>query len=204
MDSIPKELKELVERFLLEDAESGFFNILDSPEHWNYDYFLNLVPLLEDKVERLAVLAPEFVAKGRHKEKTDKPPRYSLIAKNILDTVITLPLQIAHHKNLPVSLMLFNSNKEDSNVLFINAAQRFQTEKGKEMVQAAQINKIIATYSRVRIPQVKPSTLSSPVCYVDQFNEIKPGVIVDRYAYLATVGHISRMHFSVSPADYIS
>lgn len=207
MTSLSKELNNLIERLLGEDAESGVFDILNSPEHWNYDYFLSLLPLLSNNTEQLIVLAPEFVAKGSRQLKEDKPPRHTLIAKNILDAVITLPVQMAQHKNLPVCLMLFNTTKEDSTVLFINAAQKFQTKQGKEMVQEAQVGKIVATYNRVRNPinatNPEPIELSSPACYADQFDQVKPGVIIDHYAYLATLAEIARRRCSISPVDYV-
>ncbi len=203
MSSISKELHELVERLLGDDVATGFFNILDSPEHWNYDYFLSLLPLLNSSNKRLAVLAPEFVAKGSRKDKTSKLPRHTLLAKNLLDAVITLPVQVAHHKNLPVTLILFNADKEEQTILFINAAQKFQTEQGKLMVQEAQMAKILGTYKRVRTEKHESNELSSPVCYGDQLVDNKPGVIIDQYAYLATLAEIARCHCSVSPADYV-
>lgn len=203
MTSISKELNELVVRLLEEDSATGFFNILSSPEQWSYDFFLGLLPLLSTNNQRLAVLAPTFVAKGSRKDKTSKPPRHALLAKNILDAVITLPLQIADYKNLPVCLMLFSSIKEDQTILFINAAQKFQTEQGKVLVQEAQVGKILSTYKRVRASKPEPSMLNSPVCYADQFAELKPGIIVDHYAYLATLAEVARCHCSVSPADYV-
>lgn len=203
MRNIPHELDELIEGLLAPETDARVFNILNAPEQWNYDYFLSLLPLLSTEVERLIVLAPEFVAQGKHQRKVDKPPRHALIAKNLLDAAITLPLQLIQHDQLPVTLMLFNASKDDDTVLFINAAQRFQTQQGKEMVQAAQVGKILSTYKRVRSETLASNELSSPVCYADQFEEIKPGVIVDRYAYLASLAEIARRRCSVSPADYV-
>lgn len=203
MAKISEKTQELIQQFLEEKEDAKLFDILDSPARWNYEYFLSLLPLLTHETQRIVVLAPEFVAKGRSQIIEDRPPRHALLARNILDTVITLPKNLFNHRFAPVTLLLFNVNKVDSTILFINATQGFQADQGQTMVQDAQASKILGTYLRVRAPKHAPSELSSPVCYAAQLDEIKPGVIVDQYAYLATLEEVARNHCSVSPADYV-
>lgn len=197
MANLPKEVSELVESLLETEASTEVFNTLDTPANWNYDYFLSLHSRLAKDTDKLIVLVPDAVAKGRDKDKTDRALRHTLIAKNLLDLVITLPNQLFDHANAPVTLMLFSNRKVDTTILFINALQKFQTEQSKAMLKEAQVQKIYSTYKRVRAPQPEPSELSSPVCYAAQFDEIKPGIIVNKYAYLATQTEIARFHCSV-------
>lgn len=203
MEKTYEKTQRLIQQLLGESEGAKFFDILDSPSRWNYEYFLSLLPLQTNQTQRIVVLAPEFVAKGRSHIKEDRPPRHALLARNILDSVITLPKNLFNHRFAPVTLLLFNDNKIDSTILFINAEQGFQAELGQAMAQEAQVSKILTTYQRVRAPKPEPSELSSPVCYAAEFYEIKPGVIVDQYAYLATLEEVARNHCSVSPADYV-
>lgn len=203
MINIPKEVNELIEDLLEDPSKTEVFNALDSPDYWNYDYFSVLHSHLEKDLDQLVVLVPNSVAKGRSNDKSDRPLRHELIAKNLLDLVITLPSQMFIHTKSPVALMLFNSNKVDSTVLFISAVQKFQTEQNKAMLIKAQMQKILSTYKRVRAATPEPSELSSPVCYAAQFDAITPGVVVDKYAYLATQTEIARHRCSVSPEDYV-
>ena len=203
MANLPKEVSELIESLLEGDASTEVFNTLDTPANWNYDYFLGLHSRLEKNTDKLIVLVPDVVAKGRDKDKAARALRHTLIAKNLLDLVITLPNQLFEHANAPVTLMLFSHRKVDTTILFINAAQKFQTEQSKALLKEAQIQKMFSTYKRVRSPQPEPSELSSPVCYAAQFDDTKPGIIVNKYAYLATQTEIARQHCSVSPEDYV-
>src|SRR5690554_7100276 len=79
MSHISTELDLLIQSLLGNDLNTKFLNILETPEHWNYQYFLALLPLLGD-VDRLAILTPEAVAKGSPKDKKeDRPPRLNLL-----------------------------------------------------------------------------------------------------------------------------
>lgn len=202
MSHISTELDLLIQSLLGNDLNTKFLNILETPEHWNYQYFLALLPLLGD-VDRLAILAPEAVAKGSPKDKKeDRPPRLNLLAKNILDSVILLPDQLTKGIKFPVTLMLFDGDKENDTILFINASSNFNAEHSKEVLKEALINKLLSTYLQVRRPN--DLSLNEKAMHQDLTGRnVNNGVIIKRYAYLATLPEIVRKKCSVSPADYV-
>ncbi|MEN9463966.1 MAG: hypothetical protein RL217_147 [Pseudomonadota bacterium] len=204
-NSIPDSLMRLLHDLLVEPKASHIYNLLHTPELWHGNYFLTLMKILtSEKVQRMAVLVPDIVARGRASTSNeDKSHRIELLSKNFFDAAITLPSQLITTPYGPVVILLFDSHKEGDSVLFIQASQKYQTEHSKEFLLDGQMRKIFATYRRVRSKQPPLNEVSSPVCYADEFGVIQPGIVVDRYAYLATPLEIGAKHCSVNPADFV-
>lgn len=204
--ALPDSLLTLLADLVGEKKPSGLHNLLNQPKLWTSSHFLLLLKnLAENDQDKLAILVPQAVAKGRSAiDGHDKADRLAIIAKNLLDTAIGLPTQVLNSPHGPVVVLLFNTTKTDSNVLMIQSTQKYHTEMDKQFLQDAQLRKIYATYRRVRAPRSAPSNpSSSPVCYSDQFDDLKPGILIDHYAYLATPRDLAARHCSVNPADYV-
>lgn len=204
-NSIPDNLMRLLHDLLVEPKASHIYNLLHTPELWHGNYFLTLMKILtSEKVQRMAVLVPDIVARGRASTSSeDKAHRIELLSKNYFDAGITLPTQLITTPYGPVVILLFDSHKESDNVLFIQASQKYQTEHSKDFLLEGQMRKIFATYRRVRSKQAPAQEMNSPPCYADEFGVVQPGIVIDRYAYLASSIEIGAKHCSVNPADYV-
>lgn len=79
--------------------------------------------------------------------------RTNLIEKNNIDTIIGLPSNIFFGTEIPTIIMVLKKQKENSDVLIIDASKGFVKEDKNNKLRSSDIKKIVDTYvSRVTIP----------------------------------------------------
>ena len=88
--------------------------------------------------------------------------RKQLIEENLLDAVIGLPANLFYGTGIPAAILIFQRDKADDSVLFIDASREFEPGTNQNRLRAADLAKIVATY--------------------------KAREIVDKYAYVADAG----------------
>ena len=202
-DSLPPKLQELCESLLAGEKTKSIYNLLDKENMWSGEAISTLLADLGRKVNKMLILVPPIIARGRtNKTEVEKAYRLNLLAKNVLDAAITLPSQLISAQGKPVIALLFNTQKEFNTVLFINADSQQAGQKHESLIDV-QITKIFGAYRRARTKAQPKSNASSPVCYADQFDDAKLGVLIDNYAYLAGPVELARNKCSVDPAVYI-
>jgi len=112
--------------------------------------------------------------------------RQNTIEENILEAVIGLPANLFFGTGIPAAILIFNKGKgENKNVLFIDASKRFDPGKNQNILRPKDIENIVKTYTK--------------------FNngELKPGVIEDKYSYVATAEEIVENDFNLNIPRYV-
>jgi type I restriction enzyme M protein len=103
---------------------------------------------------------------------------YLIKDKNQLDAVIGLPANIFYGTGIPTCILVFKKKREHSgNVLFIDASQHFEKVKTQNVLQPADINKIIAAY-KVRKDE-------------------------DKYSHVATLSEIAENDYNLNIPRYV-
>lgn len=112
--------------------------------------------------------------------------RQKTIEDNILEAVIGLPANLFFGTGIPAAILIFNKGKnKDTNVLFIDASQRYESGKNQNKLREKDINDIVDTYRK--------------------FNkgELKAGVVEEKYSYVATFDEIKENDFNLNIPRYV-
>lgn len=104
--------------------------------------------------------------------------RKSLIEKNYIDTIIGLPANLFYGASIPTIVMILKKDqKQDRNILFIDASQGFAKVKNKNVLRQEDIDKIFKTY-------------------VERKD-------VDKYAHLASLDEIKENDYNLNIPRYV-
>ena len=113
--------------------------------------------------------------------------RQKTIEDNQLEAVIGLPSNLFYGTGIPAAVLIFNKGKGDNtNVLFIDASQHFESGKNQNKLREDKdIPKIVDTYK--------------------DFTEekLKAGVAEDKYSYVATFDEIKENEFNLNVPRYV-
>lgn len=72
--------------------------------------------------------------------------RRKLIEDNLLDAVIGLPSNLFTNTGIPVCVLIFKKNRDNTDILFIDAQKDFVKHKNKNVMTAEQVEKVIKAY----------------------------------------------------------
>src|SRR5690606_25076279 len=152
----------------------------------------------------MAVVAPHGVLfRGSSEGKIRK----KLIEENLLDAVIGLPEKLFYGTGIPAAILIFRKDRsfrhscESRNpktaasapdakpgILFIDASREFKSGKNQNLLTHENIEKIVNTYREGR--QI---TLEGE----------QGQVVVDKYAYLATLKEVQENDFNLNIPRYV-
>lgn len=140
----------------------------------DYAFVLHMIETLKPKKGRMGVVVPHGVlfrgaAEGKIRKK--------LIDENLLDAVIGLPEKLFYGTGIPAAILLFKKNRDDNNVLFIDASREYKDGKNQNSLADEHIAKIVASY------------------------QAREGV--DKYAHLATLEEIKENDYNLNIPRYV-
>ena len=72
--------------------------------------------------------------------------QYLIREKNYLDAVIGLPSNIFYGTSIPTCIMVFKKNRNNKDVLFIDASEHYEKVKTQNVLREEHIEKIVNTY----------------------------------------------------------
>ena len=108
-------------------AQSQERFMLGVPPESNANYAFILTAL--SKQDKAVFLLPNGVLSTNNKE--EQAIKATLVEKNYLEAVISLPDRMFESTSIPTSLLIFNKKKQTSNILMVNAAS-LATEEVRE------------------------------------------------------------------------
>lgn len=108
-------------------AQSQERFMLGVPPESNANYAFILTAL--SKQDKAVFLLPNGVLSTNNKE--EQAIKASLVEKNYLEAVISLPDKMFESTSIPTSLLIFNKKKQTSNILMVNASS-LATEEVRE------------------------------------------------------------------------
>ena len=103
--------------------------------------------------------------------------RKALVEMSAIDSVIGLPANIFYGTSIPTTVIILKKNRDNRDVLFIDASNDFEKQKNQNMLQDNDIEKIINTY--------------------------KSRENVEKYAYLASFEEIESNDFNLNIPRYV-
>lgn len=111
--------------------------------------------------------------------------RQKTIEENLLEAVIGLPANLFFGTGIPAAVLIFNKAKKNKNILFIDASQHYDAGKNQNKLRPQDIEEIVNTYR--------------------EFNggKLKPGVIKEKYSYVATGEEIAENDYNLNIPRYV-
>lgn len=142
----------------------------------DYAFILHMLASLDAQCGRMAVVLPHGVLfRGASEGKIRK----QLIEMNLLDAVIGLPANLFYGTGIPACILVFKKNRNNQDVLFIDASADGNFEKGKNqnILRDSDIERIFNTY-------------------IAREN-------IDKYSYVATFDEIKENDFNLNIPRYV-
>lgn len=157
----------------LKDPRFSEYGKLAPASKADYAFILHSIYHL-NKTGTMAIVLPHGVlfrgaAEGKIRE--------TLIGKNYLDTIIGLPANLFYGTSIPTVILVLKKNRENKDILFIDASNDFEKNKNQNNLRDEDIDKIIKTY-----------------------RERKD---VEKYAHLASIEEIRENDFNLNIPRYI-
>lgn len=186
----------------VEDKEGEEERSVDSfdPESDKYGRFYRGVPpkskgdwafishMIETTYEgsgKVGVVVPHGVL---FRGSTEGKIRQKTIEENILEAVIGLPANLFYGTGIPAAILIFNRGRKDKGqepILFIDASQGYESAKNQNRLGEGHIDRIVKTYERFRA------------------GELKPGVVEDKYSFVATFDEVKDNGFNLNIPRYV-
>lgn len=135
-------LREMVDRFA-----PG----VPPPARADYAYILRMLASLTPGNGRMAVIMP---AGALFRGGSEREIRRNLIKRNLLDSVIALPPKMFPGTSITTVVMTFRLNRKDEPILFIDASEKFEPGRKRNVLRQEHIKQIAnAFHNRSEIPQ---------------------------------------------------
>lgn len=153
----------------------GRFNLGFPPQSkGDYAFILHMISTLKSATGRMAILVSHGVLfRGGQEESIRK----NLISEGLLDAVIGLPDRLLPGTAIPTAILIFRRNRNNSNVVFIDASDMAKPVKGRNLIT----NEIIEKVSK---------------CYFERSS-------VDNFSHVASYDEIQLNDFNLNLSRYV-
>jgi len=153
------------------DKYNRFWRGIPPKSKGDWAFISHMIETTYERKGKVGVVVPHGVlfrgaSEGRIRQKT--------IEENLLEAVIGLPANLFFGTGIPAAILVFNKGKgNNSNVLFIDASKNFESAKNQNKLRPADIDLIVDTYRQFNAGQHQPGVLMDKFSYVATFDEIR-------------------------------
>ncbi len=165
------------------DKYNRFWRGIPPKSKGDWAFISHMIEIAYENTGKVGVVVPHGVlfrgaSEGKIRQKT--------IEENLLEAVIGLPANLFFGTGIPAAILIFNKGKEgNKNVLFIDSSQHYDSGKNQNRLNENHINHIVETYGKF----TKGNYL--------------PGVIEDKFSYVATFDEIKENDFNLNIPRYV-
>lgn len=165
-----------------EDIHNRFWRGVPPKSKGDWAFISHMIESAYEGTGKIGVVVPHGVlfrgsSEGKIRQKT--------IEENILEAVIGLPANLFYGTGIPAAILIFNKGKENSNVLFIDASQGYESGKNQNRLRKKDIQAIVNTYED--FTQGKLDT----------------GVVAEKFAYVATKEELEENEYNLNIPRYV-
>lgn len=125
-----------------EDKYKRFERGVPPKSKGDYAFIQHMIASLNEHGRMGVVLPHGVLFRGASEGKIRK----QLIDENLLDAVIGLPSNLFFGTSIPACILVFKKQKDNSDVLFIDASREFNKDKNQNSLDDEHIAKILTTY----------------------------------------------------------
>ena len=127
---------------------------------------------------RIAAVAPHGVL---FRGASEGRIRQTIVEKNLIDAVIGLPENLFYGTSIPACIIVFRKGRTTTDVLFVDASKEFKKDKAKNVLEPANITKIVETYQAFRNGANAEVENYSHVATLDEIVENEYNLNIPRY-----------------------
>ena len=138
----------------------------------DYAFLIHMIQSLNESGTMGIVLPHGVLFRGASEGKI----RTKLIEENLLDAVIGLPSNLFFGTSIPATILIFKKNRENNDVLFIDASNEFDKGKNQNNLNDKHLEKILDTYENR-----KELEKYSHVAKLDEIQENDYNLNIPRY-----------------------
>ncbi|CAH1855461.1 type I restriction-modification system subunit M [Convivina praedatoris] len=133
---------------------------------------------------RMAIVLPHGVLfRGAAEGKIRK----NLLTNRNITAIIGLPEKIFTNTGIPTIIMVLEKNRENDDVLFIDASKGFEKQKNSNKLRPEDIEKIVSTFKNYKEAVATGTTMED----------------VDKYAHVASMDEIKENDFNLNIPRYV-
>ncbi len=165
----------------LKDPRFSEYGKLAPASKADYAFILHSIYHLNETGTMAIVLPHGVLFRGAAEGKI----REALIGKNYIDTIIGLPANLFYGTSIPTVILVLKKNRENKDILFIDASNDFEKNKNQNNLRDEDIDKIIKTYKERKdapkyahlasIEEIRENDFNLNIPrYVDTFEEEEP------------------------------
>ncbi|HAH39042.1 MAG TPA: type I restriction endonuclease subunit M, partial [Algoriphagus sp.] len=165
------------------DRYNRFWRGIPPKSKGDWAFISHMIETTYEGKGKVGVVVPHGVlfrgsSEGKIRQKT--------IEENLLEAVIGLPANLFFGTGIPAAILVFNKGKGfHSEVLFIDASQHYEAAKNQNKLRVSDINHIVDTYRDF------------------QSGKFQPGVVEEKYSYVATFEEIKENDFNLNIPRYV-
>lgn len=164
------------------DKDNRFWRGVPPKSKGDWAFISHMIEVAHEGHGKVGVVVPHGVLfRGAGEGKIRK----QTIDENLLEAIIGLPANLFFGTGIPAAIVLFNKGKKSDNVLFIDASQEFENGKNQNKLRKQDIDHIVSTYRKFTN------------------GELQPGVVEDKYAYIATPSEIKENDYNLNIPRYV-
>ncbi|MBK5215072.1 MAG: type I restriction-modification system subunit M [Flavobacteriaceae bacterium] len=165
-----------------EDTHNRFWRGVPPKSKGDWAFISHMIESAYEGTGKIGVVVPHGVlfrgsSEGKIRQKT--------IEENILEAVIGLPANLFYGTGIPAAILIFNKGKENTDVLFIDASQGYDSSKNQNKLRKKDIASIVVTYRDFT------------------HGKLKPGVVGEKYSYVATKEELAENEYNLNIPRYV-
>lgn len=152
----------------------------------DYAFITHMIETTYEDKGKVGVIVPHGVLfRGSSEGKIRK----QLIEENLLEAVIGLPANLFYGTGIPAAILIFNKAKANTDILFIDASNEFESGKNQNKLADLHIDKIVNEFKRFK---------TLPVLKTENGE-----VLTDKFSYRATIRDIQDNEYNLNIPRYI-
>jgi type I restriction enzyme M protein len=172
----------------LADQYNRFHRGVPPKSKGDFAFITHMIETTYEDIGRVGVIVPHGVL---FRGSTEGKIREQLIKENLLEAVIGLPANLFFGTGIPAAILIFNKAKgENKDVLFVDASREYEAGKNQNKLREDKdIPHIVETYKAFKVAPA--------------LNSDEGAVIIEKYAYRATLKEITDNDFNLNIPRYV-
>lgn len=158
----------------LDDERFSAYGKLAPKSKADFAFVQHMIHQLDDNGTMAVVLPHGVLFRGAAEGVIRK---YLIEERNVLDAVIGLPANIFFGTSIPTVILVFKKNRENNDILFIDASNEFEKGKNQNNLTDENVEKIVNTYVNRKV--------------------------IDKYSYVASMDEIRENDYNLNIPRYV-
>ncbi len=166
-----------------DDIYNRFWRGVPPKSKGDWAFITHMIETVYEGTGKVGVVVPHGVLfRGGGEGKI----RAKMIDENLLDAVIGLPANLFYGTGIPAAILIWSKSRGDKDtVLFVDASEQYDQARNQNVMTEAHVQEVVTTYEDYLA------------------GKLTPGVLKDKYSYLATIEEIAENDYNLNIPRYV-